>query len=111
MSCLADDLPTREAPPAPASKAPVTSLTTTKVDGVHTDLAVTNFSDRLFVVVGILLFLNNIQAITFDLSQVSQLGKLGTIVEARREKAQSDKGDEGAGAGRPVYQVNFLTCR
>jgi len=89
MSCLADDLPTREAPPAPASKAPVTSLTTTKVDGVHTDLAVTNYSDRLFVV-------------------VSQLGKLGTIVEARREKAQSDKGDEGAGAGRPVYQVTVL---
>ena len=110
MSCLADDLPTREAPPAPASKAPVTSLTTTKVDGVHTDLAVTNYSDRLFVVVRICLLKqyssNNIRP-----SQVSQLGKLGTIVEARREKAQSDKGDEGAGAGRPVYQVNFLTCR
>ena len=68
MSCLADDLPTREAPPAPASKAPVTSLTTTKVDGVHTDLAVTNYSDRLFVVVGILL-LNKIHAITLDLDR------------------------------------------
>ena len=68
MSCLADDLPTREVPPAPASKAPVTNLTTTKVDGVHTDLAVTNYSDRLFVVVGILL-LNKIHAITLDLDR------------------------------------------
>ena len=110
MSCLADELPTREAPAAPASKAPVTSLTTTKVDGVHTDLAVTNYSDRLFVVVGIWL-LKQYSCYNLRPSQVSQLGKLGTIVEARREKAQSDKGDEGAGAGRPVYQVNFLTCR
>jgi len=90
MSCLAEDLPTREAPPAPASKAPVTSLTATIVGGVHTDLVVTNYSDRLFIV-------------------VSQLGKLGTICEARREKAQSQQGGVGdEGAGRPVYSVATL---
>jgi len=90
MSCLAEDLPTREAPPAPASKAPVTSLTATTVGGVHTDLVVTNYSDRLFIV-------------------VSQLGKLGTICEARREKAQSQQGGVGdEGAGRPVYSVATL---
>jgi len=91
MSCLAEDLPTREAPSAVLSKAPVTSLTTSKVGGVTTDLVVTDYSDRLFIV-------------------VSQLGKLGTICEARREKAQSQQGatsgDEGA--GRPVYTVSTL---
>jgi len=91
MSCLADDLPTREAPSAATSKAPVTTLVATKVDGVHTDLVVTDYSDRLFIV-------------------VSQLGKLGTICEARREKAQTQQGggigDEGA--GRPVYTVSTL---
>lgn len=91
MSCLADDLPTREAPSAALSKAPVTSLTTSKVGGVTTDLVVTDYSDRLFIV-------------------VSQLGKLGTICEVRREKAQSQpggaSGDEGA--GRPVYTVSTL---
>lgn len=90
MSCLAEDLPTREAPTAATSKAPVTSLTATKVAGVHTDLVVTDYSDRLFIV-------------------VSQLGKLGTICEARREKAQSQQGGIGEeGAGRPVYTVSTL---
>ena len=51
MSCLAEDLPTREAPSAAPSKAPVTTLYTTKVGGVNTDLVVTNYSDRLFIVV------------------------------------------------------------
>ena len=55
MSCLADDLPTREAPSAATSKAPVTTLVATKVDGVHTDLVVTDYSDRLFIVVNTLL--------------------------------------------------------
>ena len=55
MSCLADDLPTREAPSAATSKAPVTTLVATKVDGVHTDLVVTDYSDRLFIVVNKLL--------------------------------------------------------
>jgi hypothetical protein len=91
MSCLAEDLPTREAPLAAPSKAPVTTLNTTKVNGVNTDLVITDYSDRLFIV-------------------VSQLGKLGTICEARREKAQSQQGgvvgDEGA--GRPVYTVSTL---
>jgi len=90
MSCLAEDLPTREAPSTATSKAPVTSLTATKVGGVHTDLVVTDYSDRLFIV-------------------VSQLGKLGTICEARREKAQSQQGGIGdEGAGRPVYTVSTL---
>jgi len=90
MSCLAEDLPTREAPSATPSKAPVTTLYTTKVGGVNTDLVVTNYSDRLFIV-------------------VSQLGKLGTICEARREKAQSQQGGVGdEGAGRPVYTVSTL---
>lgn len=92
MSCLAEDLPTREAPSAALSKAPVTSLTTSKVGGVTTDLVVTDYSDRLFIV-------------------VSQLGKLGTICEARREKAQSQQGGVASGdegAGRPVYTVSTL---
>lgn len=91
MSCLAEDLPTREAPSAALSKAPVTSLTTSKVGGVTTDLVVTDYSDRLFIV-------------------VSQLGKLGTICEARREKAQSQQGGASGdeGAGRPVYTVSTL---
>jgi len=68
----------------------VTTLYTTKVGGVNTDLVVTNYSDRLFIV-------------------VSQLGKLGTICEARREKAQSQQGGVGdEGAGRPVYTVSTL---
>ena len=102
MSCLAEDLPTREAPPAPASKAPVTSLTATTVGGVHTDLVVTNYSDRLFIVVKeIIIFVTSDKC-----CQVSQLGKLGTICEARREKAQSQQGAVGdEGAGRPVYSV------
>ena len=107
MSCLAEDLPTREAPPAPASKAPVTSLTATTVGGVHTDLVVTNYSDRLFIVVKeIIIFVTSDKC-----CQVSQLGKLGTICEARREKAQSQQGGVGdEGAGRPVYTVKpFLT--
>lgn len=90
MSCLAEDLPTREAPSAAPSKAPVTTLNTTKVGGVNTDLVITDYSDRLFIV-------------------VSQLGKLGTICEARREKAQSQQGGIGdEGAGRPVYTVLTL---
>jgi len=68
----------------------VTTLNTTKVGGVNTDLVITDYSDRLFVV-------------------VSQLGKLGTICEARREKAQSQQGGVGdEGAGRPVYTVSTL---
>jgi len=68
----------------------VTTLNTTKVGGVNTDLVITDYSDRLFVV-------------------VSQLGKLGTICEARREKAQSQQGGAGdEGAGRPVYTVSTL---
>jgi len=90
MSCLAEDLPTREAPSVAPSKAPVTTLNTTKVGGVNTDLVITDYSDRLFIV-------------------VSQLGKLGTICEARREKAQSQQGGIGdEGAGRPVYTVLTL---
>lgn len=90
MSCLAEDFPTREAPSAAPSKAPVTTLNTTKVGGVNTDLVITDYSDRLFIV-------------------VSQLGKLGTICEARREKAQSQQGGIGdEGAGRPVYTVLTL---
>lgn len=90
MSCLAEDLPNREAPSAAPSKAPVTTLNTTKVGGVNTDLVITDYSDRLFIV-------------------VSQLGKLGTICEARREKAQSQQGGIGdEGAGRPVYTVSTL---
>ena len=109
MSCLADDLPTREAPSAATSKAPVTTLVATKVDGVHTDLVVTDYSDRLFIVVNKLL-LCSFYLIHLSLIQVSQLGKLGTICEARREKAQTQQGggigDEGA--GRPVYTVLCL---
>ena len=104
MSCLAEELPTREAPPAPASKGPVTSVTATTVGGVHTDLVVTNYSDRLFIVVREILILCSIY---YKSSQVSQLGKLGTICEARREKAQSQQGGAGdEGAGRPVYSVS-----
>ena len=109
MSCLADDLPTREAPSAATSKAPVTTLVATKVDGVHTDLVVTDYSDRLFIVVNKLLVCS-FYLIHMSLIQVSQLGKLGTICEARREKAQTQQGggvgDEGA--GRPVYTVLCL---
>ena len=44
------------------------------------------------------------------MSQVSQLGKLGTICEARREKAQSQQGGIGEeGAGRPVYTVSYTS--
>ena len=65
MSCLAEDLPTREAPTAATSKAPVTSLTATKVASVHTDLVVTDYSDRLFIVVK--LFVKHFSGLTYKL--------------------------------------------
>lgn len=86
-SLLEEPLPERPVP-EPVSSAPDTVIHSALVHEVFTELVVTRYSDRLFLA-------------------VTQLGKLGTILEARREKVQ-EGAVQGAGAGRTVYSVAVL---
>lgn len=83
MSSLLEDAPPPRAPPAPPA-APATALHHGLVDGTPTDLVVTRYTDRLFVC-------------------VTQLGKVGSLVEARRERVEA-----GGPGGREVYTVTVL---
>jgi len=83
MSSLLEAGPPPRAPPPPPT-APATSLHHGLVGGAHTDLVVTRYTDRLFLC-------------------VTQLGKLGSLVEARRERVE-----EAGPGGRLVYTVTVL---
>lgn len=85
MSSLLEEVqPERAEPEQPVSAGPATRLFATNIGGDQTDLLVTKYSDRTFVC-------------------VTQLGKLGTIVQV--EKDQVRAGEEG---GRVVYSSTVL---
>lgn len=86
---LEESLPER-AIREPETGGPDTRLLHGLLGEVHTDLVVTSYSDKLFLA-------------------VTQLGKLGTILEARREEAREVP--EGGGRGRAVYGVRVLLGR
>lgn len=86
MSLLEDTQPTRPEPEEPTRGGPSTCLKAGLVCGVHTDLVVTRYKDKLFVA-------------------VTQLGKLGNITEVRREQVQGAAGEQG---GRVVYSCQVL---
>lgn len=88
-SLLEEALPER-AVREPETAGPDTRLLHGLVGEVRTDLVVTHYSDKLFIA-------------------VTQLGKLGTILEAGKEEAR--EGPEGAGRGRPVFGVSVLLGR
>lgn len=89
-SLLEDTQPERPLPQGPVTSGPNTVLHAGLVGGVHTDLVVTRYTDKLFVA-------------------ITQVGKLGTICEARRERVEEGGGvGGGAGGGRVVYSVNIL---
>lgn len=79
MSSLLEEVqPERPEPKAPETAGPESKLVGALVDSVHTDLVVTKYTDNTFVC-------------------VTQLGKLGTIVQVERDQVKS--GEEG---GRKV---------
>jgi len=87
MSSLLEDVqPDRPEPVAPASSGPVTGLYAASVGGVHTDLVITRYTDRDFVC-------------------VTQLGKLGTILQVERDQVRG--GEEGSST-RVVYSNTVL---
>lgn len=71
------------------SSPPNTRLHAALVEGVHTDLVVTRYTDRLFLA-------------------VTQVGKLGTICEARRDRVEEGTGLGGTRQGRVIYSVALL---
>jgi len=86
MSSLLEDVqPERPAPREPESAGPVTKLVGALVDSIHTDLVVTSYADKTFVC-------------------VTQLGKLGTIVQVERDQVRS--GEEGG--KKVVYSSTVL---
>jgi len=87
MSSLLEDVqPNRPEPVAPVSSGPVTGLHAASVGGVHTDLVITRYTDRDFVC-------------------VTQLGKLGTILQVERDQVRG--GEEGS-SSRVVYSNSVL---
>jgi len=85
MSSLLEEVqPERAEPKPPVSAGPVTGLCATTIGGVHTDLLVTRYSDRTLVC-------------------VTQLGKLGTILQVERDQVRG--GEEGP---RVVYSSTVL---
>jgi len=86
MSLLEETQPTRPEPEEPRGGGPSTFVKVGLVSDVQTDLVVTKYKDKLFVA-------------------VTQLGKLGTITEVRREQVQGAAGDHG---GRIVYSCQVL---
>jgi len=86
MSSLLEEVqPDRPEPTEPESAGPATTLVGAIVDSVHTDLVVTRYSDNTFVC-------------------VTQLGKLGTIVQVERDQVRS--GEEGG--KKLVYSSTVL---
>jgi len=86
MSSLLEEVqPDRPEPKEPESAGPATKLVGAIVDGVHTDLVVTRYSDNTLVC-------------------VTQLGKLGTIVQVERDQVRS--GEEGG--KKLVYSSTVL---
>jgi len=86
MSSLLEEVqPDRPEPKEPESAGPATTLVGAIVDSVHTDLVVTRYSDNTFVC-------------------VTQLGKLGTIVQVERDQVRS--GEEGG--KKLVYSSTVL---
>jgi len=86
---LEDNLPERPLPKEPVQSGPATTLHAGLVGGEHTDLVVTQYTDRLFLA-------------------VTQVCKLGTICEVRRDKVSKDDLGLGEGVGRLVYSVALL---
>lgn len=85
---LDDQLPARAEPgPAASQNGPVTKLIAGVVQGRHTDLVVTRYSDKLFLA-------------------VTQLGKLGTLLEVRRDRVEVT--GEAARGGRAVFSCSVL---
>ena len=68
---------------------PVTSTFATSLCGRHTDLVVTRFSDKTLVV-------------------VTQVGRLGTVLDIARDAVDTPGGASGT---RPVYSVSVLLGR
>lgn len=89
MSSLLEESHPERALPQTVTSGPVTVLHAALVGGSHTDLVVTRYTNRLFLA-------------------VTQVGKLGTICEARRDKLQEGSGLEFPGAGRVIYSVTVL---
>jgi len=86
MSSLLEEVqPNRPEPKEPESAGPVTKLVGAVVSGVHTDLVVTRYTDNTFVC-------------------VTQLGKLGTIVQVERDQVRA--GEEGT--KKVVYSSTVL---
>jgi len=96
MSSLLDDNQPERLEPAPAAAAgPKTKIHAGLIGGVHTELVISIYCDRTFVA-------------------VTQVGKLGDIIEVRRDKVQEcgpgGAGGEGVG-GRAVYSATVLLGR
>jgi len=86
MSSLLEDVqPERPAPKEPESTGPVTKLVGALVDSIHTDLVLTRYTDKTFVC-------------------ITQLGKLGTILQVERDQVRS--GEEGG--KKVVYSSTVL---
>jgi hypothetical protein len=86
MSSLLEEVqPNRPEPKEPESAGPATKLVGAVVSGVHTDLVVTRYTDNIFVC-------------------VTQLGKLGTIVQVERDQVRA--GEEGG--KKVVYSSTVL---
>ena len=86
MSSLLEEVqPERPEPKAPETAGPESKLVGALVDSVHTDLVVTKYTDSTFVC-------------------VTQLGKLGTIVQVERDQVKS--GEEGGKKG--IYSSTVL---
>jgi len=86
MSLLEETQPNRPEPEEPIRGGPSSCVKAGLVCGVHTDLLVNKYKDKLFVA-------------------VTQLGKLGTITEVRRDQVQGAAGEQG---GRVVYSCQVL---
>jgi len=85
MSSLLEEVQPDRAEPKPlVAVGPVTTLFASCVGGVHTDLLVTKYSDRTFVC-------------------VTQLGKLGTIVQVEKDRVRG-----GEDIGRVVFSSTVL---
>jgi len=86
MSSLLEEVqPERPEPKAPETAGPLTQVVGGLVASVHTDLVVTKYTDKTFVC-------------------VTQLGKLGTILQVERDQVRSGEG----GGGKVVYSSTVL---
>jgi len=86
MSSLLEEVqPERPEPKDPETAGPLSKLVGGLVASVHTDLVITKYSDKIFVC-------------------VTQLGKLGTILQVERDQVRSGE----AGGGKVVYSSTVL---